>query len=104
MGFSSASAPQGSAPGAQPHMSFTDKLLSSFAQSNPIANSLGGAVFGKHQLGTYDTKSGVTAIPDTSAPPTFQMPQIEMQELPDFLSMNAQPKSGGVLKALLSLL
>ena len=61
MGFSSASAPEGAAPGGV-HMSFGDRLLTALGQSNPLANAIGGAVFGQHKLGTYDQGNpGVTA-------------------------------------------
>jgi hypothetical protein len=106
MGFSSASAPDGAAPGGV-HMSFGDKLLSAIGQANPIANAIGGKLFGEHKLGTYDQGDpGVTAIPtsmSTPAAPTINLPTSPM---PDFsmLAQNAQPKSTGIGAAILKAL
>lgn len=100
MGFSSASTPQGGAPGSKIDMSFGDKLLNAFGQTNPIANALGGAIFGQHKLGTYNQGDpGVTGVPITSSTPTaapINLPQVDMPNFSDMISQNAQPKKGGL--------
>ena len=102
MGFSSASAPDGEVPGGGVHMSFGDRLLNAVGQNNPIANLIGGKIFGEHKLGTYDP--GVTGVPTSM--PTPQAPQINIptSQMPDFsmLAQNAQPKGGGIAKAIMS--
>lgn len=100
MGFSSASTPQGGAPGGKVDMSFGDKLLNAFGQTNPLVNALGGAIFGQHKLGTYNQGDpGVTAVPTTSSTPTpapINLPQVA---LPNFSGMNGvddQPKKSNI--------
>lgn len=107
MGFSSASAPEGAAPGGV-HMSFGDRLLTALGQSNPLANAIGGAVFGQHKLGTYDQGNpGVTADvfsqtqPAANPAPSINLPSSQMPDFSSMIAQNAQPKSSGVLKQLL---
>jgi len=104
MGFSSASAPEGAAPGGV-RMSFGDRLLNAVGQNNPIANLIGGKIFGEHKLGTYDQGNpGVTTMPTGMSTPQAPQINIPISQMPDFsiLSQNAQPKSSGIGKAIMS--
>lgn len=104
MGFSSAGSPDPTVTGGKTQMNFGDRLLNAFGQANPIANALGGAIFGKHELGTYNP--GVT-VPPTAGPipaPPINLPSVQLPDFSAMLAQTAQPKSGGgmaLLKALM---
>jgi hypothetical protein len=111
MGFSSASAPEGAAPGSV-HMSFGDRLLNGLGQANPIANLIGGKIFGEHKLGTYNQGNpGVTAdIFSQSQPSPNPMPALAAMKsqaapLSDFTHKYEQvPEGSGLGNLILKIL
>ena len=105
MGFSSAlsgGGDQGAAPttgdtaATAPHKSFSDRLGDYFKSRYPIAGGLASMVFDPNQ-------QAQTAAPAAVAPQA----QILPGDQPDYgqmLAMNAMPKQGGGLAAILKLL
>lgn len=95
-GATSAAPATGDSSAAAPHKSFGDKLGDYFKNRYPIAGGLASAVFDPSQ----------TAAPAVAANPAPQA-QILPGDQPDYsqmIGMNAMPRQGGGLAAILKLL
>lgn len=85
-------APATDATAAPAHQDFGQRLGSHFESKYPVAGGLAQAVFGGSQASASQ--------PATA--PLVPMPQAGQQDM-SMLAMNAQPKQGGGLEALLKL-
>jgi hypothetical protein len=90
-------------------MSFGDKLLSAVGQNNPIANLIGGKIFGEHKLGTYQQGNpGVTADvfgqgqPQANPAPALTNMASHSAPLSDFTHKFEQVPEGSGLAALIA--